>query len=616
MSLTLRDSFAPWSLTPEAVVHELKSDAKQGLSSSEAAARLAQFGRNELPEATPDPLWLRYWRQLTGDAVVRLLLIGAIVSLALQDYLEGGAILVMLNIMAGFGLWQEGRATDAARSLRSTDEPLKLVIRDGVRKEIPVAEVVPGDIVYLPTGAIPPADGRAIAAVNAEKADAALTGEGPKSVKLPIVDANTVVNSQDNMLFRGCPIVAGNVTMVVTSTGSKTRIGRIAEGLAGAKEMRTPLDDQLDDLGDTMARLFIWVAAAVIAVGLGWKIKGYFEPDAVVGVQTVLEDLKESFITAVALIIAAIPEGLPAVLTITLAIATKVMVKRQALVRRPKAVEGGGSMTVLLTDKTGTLTANQMESQYLYINGDIHEVGNGKAPPEGGEALQRAMQVAAFCNNTSGSTELALARWVEQVGFSGHGDVQSREVEHVFDQGLKRMTTVHQTHSGKDSGVHQGRTRTGTRSLHIDPRRWPRPVDHRRRPKFGGVCHQGTGQPRTASPGSCRPPGDRHARSVARGSRNQPHLRGADRDHGPAARRRARSRARTYSGRHSHRDGHRRQSFNRVSCCEDGGHHRARHALWRCRHHRGRTASTRCSDAGLPGEAAHRARLRASDSRT
>lgn len=462
MSLTIRDSFAPWSLTPEAVIDELQSDAQLGLTSSEAAERLAQFGRNELPEPPPDPLWLRYWRQLTGDAVVRLLLIGAIVSLLLQDYLEGGAILAMLNIMAGFGLWQEGRATDAARSLRSTDEPLKLVFRDGVRKEIPVAEIVPGDIVYLPTGAIPPADGRAIAASNAEKADAALTGEGPKSVKLHIVDAHAVVNSQDNMLFRGCPVVAGNVTMVVTSTGPKTRIGRIAEGLAGIKDVRTPLDEQLDDLGDTMARIFIWVAAAVIAVGLGWKVHGYatdtFAENATMRqvAETIIGDLKESFITAVALIIAAIPEGLPAVLTITLAIATKVMVKRQALVRKPKAVEGGGSMTVLLTDKTGTLTANQMESRYLYINGNIHEIGNGQAPPEGGEALQRAMQVAAFCNNTSGSTELALARWVEQIGFSAHGDVQSRAVEHVFDQGLKRMTTIHSTRTGNDLAFTKG----------------------------------------------------------------------------------------------------------------------------------------------------------------
>lgn len=160
--------------------------------------------------------------------------------------------------------------------------------------------------------------------------------------------------------------------------------------------------------------------------------------------------LKEAFINAVALIIAAIPEGLPAVLTITLAIATKVLVKRNALIRRPKAVEGGGSMTVLLTDKTGTLTANQMEVTHLFLDGRIHaagEVGLG-----GNDAVaRRALRIAHSCNNNSSSTEAALSRWVELSGFTAAGDVMERTVEHEFDQSLKRMTTIHRA-DGDDRG--------------------------------------------------------------------------------------------------------------------------------------------------------------------
>ena len=167
----------PWAESVEAVLSSLETDPALGLTSAEAAPGWHNTAPTSIPEPDPDPLWKRYWGQLTGDAVVRLLLIGGIVSLLLGDYLEGTAIIIMLNIMAGFGLWQEGKATDAARSLRNADNPLKLVVRDGVRNELPVDQIVPGDIVYLPTGAIAPADGRVIASVNAEKDSSKLTGE-------------------------------------------------------------------------------------------------------------------------------------------------------------------------------------------------------------------------------------------------------------------------------------------------------------------------------------------------------------------------------------------------------------------------------------------------------
>lgn len=436
----------PWSLPANAVLEALESDSERGLTSAEADRRLHHYGPNVIQEAQPKPFWRRYWEQLTGDAVVRLLLIGGIVSLLLGDYLEGVSIILMLNIMASFGLWQEGRATDAARALREADDPLKLVIRDGYRVEIPASLIVPGDVVYLPTGAIAPADGRAIAAVNAEKDTSKLTGESHAvRLKLAPVAPTTVVNEQKNMLHRGDALLSGNVTMIVTATGSLTEVGKIATRLTETVEVKTPLDEQLDDLGNAMTKIFLWLALSVIGVGLLREFYTIRQTATPFTLFKLLIILKEAFVNAVALIIAAIPEGLPAVLSITLAIATKVMVRRNALVRKPKAVEGSGSMTVLLTDKTGTLTANQMTVTHLYLDGQTIEADGGEVRQIQDSVLLRAVQIARKCNNNSDSTEAALLRWVEQLGFEAVGDIETRAVEHVFDQTLKRMTTVHES---------------------------------------------------------------------------------------------------------------------------------------------------------------------------
>ncbi|NJN66870.1 MAG: cation-transporting P-type ATPase [Chloroflexaceae bacterium] len=443
IATTTQAPLRPWTLPVEQVLQEIGSDARQGLTSEEAEKRLQHYGPNAIPEPEPDPLWRRYWGQLTGDAVVRLLLVGGVVSLLLGDVLEGVAIFIMLNIMAGFGLWQEGRAADAAKALRSADMPLKLVVRDGKRIEVPVTDIVPGDIIYLPTGAIAPADGRVVAAVNAEKDTSKLTGESlPVVIELDPLSEKTVVNEQKNMLHRGDAVVGGNATMVVTATGGQTEIGKIAARLSESEEVKTPLDEQLDQLGDAMTKIFIWIAAIVIGFGV---VREFVSPSEPLNVGRVLEIFKEAFINAVALIIAAIPEGLPAVLTITLAIATGIMVKRNALIRKPKAVEGSGSMNVLLTDKTGTLTTNQMQVTTLYVNGQIFEVANldGQATQQD-EAMVRIARIATLCNNDSNSTDSALLRWARELSIEVVGGIEeTRVTEHEFNQTLKRMTTVH-----------------------------------------------------------------------------------------------------------------------------------------------------------------------------
>lgn len=446
----------PWASPPEDVLQQLQTDVTHGLTSEEASRRLAQYGPNEIPETPPDPLWKRYWEQLTGDAVVILLLVAAIISFVLgllstfglpveNTLLEAIAIFVMLNIMAGFGLWQEGQATDAARSLRKLDNPLKLVVRDGARIEVPTVSIVPGDIVYLPTGALAPADGRVLAAVNAEKDTSKLTGESlPVSIDLTVLPPTTVLNEQRNMVHRDDVIVSGNVTFVVTETGSRTAIGKIAQILSESDDTRTPLDEQLDDLGTLMTKIFIGIAVLVIVPGL---LREFYLQWSNLTFWISLQILVQGFINAVALIIAAIPEGLPAVLTMTLAIASRNMVRRNALIRKPRAVEGGGSMNVLLTDKTGTLTANQMEVTHVYANGQIVEtqqLNQIVSQKQADVTLQRLARIARLCNNNSGSTEAALIRWVDQAGFPSFGDITlERVVEHEFDQSLKRMSTVY-----------------------------------------------------------------------------------------------------------------------------------------------------------------------------
>ncbi|MFO0821125.1 MAG: cation-transporting P-type ATPase [Pirellulales bacterium] len=448
---------APWSLTIDEVLGRLEVNRTSGLSSAEAAARLKKYGPNALPEPEPDSFLRRLWGQITGDAVVRLLLIGGIVSLLLGDYLEGAAILLMLVIMALFGLWQEGQANDAARSLRQADTPSKAVIRDGQRVEILITDLVPGDIVCLKSGDLAPADGRVLTSVSGEKNTAKLTGESlPVELSLEPIHASTVVNEQTNMLHRGDGLTAGNASMVVTSTGGATEIGRIAARLSQAEDVPTPLDEQLDSLGNTMAKLFLWLAVLVIGAGLARDFSTLWRSETAIGVWEIIKILKEAFINAVALIIAAIPEGLPAVLTITLAIASKVMAKRQALVRRPKAVEGGGAMTVLLTDKTGTLTANQMDVSFVWLDGkliNVHEQTHSNAHDH---LVTRAMRVARLCNNDHDATEAALMRWVGKAGFAAVGDIETRAVEHQFDQRLKRMTTVHRHPDGDHSILTKG----------------------------------------------------------------------------------------------------------------------------------------------------------------
>jgi Ca2+-transporting ATPase len=336
----------------------LGTSPQRGLTSDEAARRLERHGPNELAEK-PRPTFLSLlWDQLNNFIVI-VLIVAGIVSAVLGDYIEAAAILAIVVLNAILGVIQESRAEQALAALRRMAAPEAQVIRDGHRQPVPARALVPGDLVLLEAGNFIPADLRLIETVNLRIEEAALTGES-----VPVEKDARVVLRQDvplgdrqNTAFMGTVVSYGRGRGVVVGTGMHTQIGLIAAMLQAVEEETTPLQRKLDELG----KLLGWAALAVCALVflVGWA-RGY-EPF-------------EMFIIAVSLAVAAVPEGLAAVVTITLALGMREMIRRHALIRRLASVETLGSTTVICSDKTGTLTQNQMTVTRLWVDGAMFEV--------------------------------------------------------------------------------------------------------------------------------------------------------------------------------------------------------------------------------------------------
>jgi P-type Ca2+ transporter type 2C len=347
------------------VLPALGTSPQRGLTSEEAAQRLTRYGHNELEEK-PRP---GFWRMLLGQLssfIVIVLIVAGVVSAVLGDFIEAGAILAIVTLNALLGVVQERRAEEALAALRRMAAPEAQAIRDGHRVSVPGRELVPGDLVVLESGNFVPADLRLVETVNLRIEEAALTGESVAVEK----DARVVLR-QDvplgdrlNTAFMGTVVAYGRGRGVVVTTGMHTQIGLIAAMLQAAEDESTPLQRKLDQLGKVLG----WAALAVCALVflVGWA-RGY-EPF-------------EMFIIAVSLAVAAVPEGLAAVVTITLALGMREMIKRHALIRRLASVETLGSTTVICSDKTGTLTQNQMTVTRLWVDGTLLEVtGQGYDP--------------------------------------------------------------------------------------------------------------------------------------------------------------------------------------------------------------------------------------------
>ncbi|MGD1994528.1 MAG: cation-translocating P-type ATPase [Anaerolineae bacterium] len=470
------------NLLVEEAAAQLDVDREHGLSQSEAERRAAEFGLNELAERPRPGFWKLLLDQF-NNFLIFILIGAALISLALGEMEEAGAILAIVILNAVLGVIQEKRAEEALAALQRMAAPEARVIRGGHRLTIPARELVPGDIVFLEAGNYVPADLRLVETANLRVDEASLTGESVAVEKRAekVLSPETPLGDRQNCAFMGTTVTYGRGVGVVTATGMKTQIGLIAEMIQSYDEEDTPLQRRLDQLG----RWLGW--GALVICGLVFLVAVIRDTRLTVLIQegvsayfgryvTLLVDL---FLTAVSLAIAAVPEGLPAVVTICLALGMREMVRRNALIRRLPAVETLGSATAICSDKTGTLTQNEMTAVRLYVaglrldisgegyqpEGEFDNYGTPADPKEHPEilALLTGGMLASDAqlekgddgyrmigDPTEGALVVAAAKadlWREE-----KEEQMPREAEIPFDSERKRMSTIHRLDGRGPSG--------------------------------------------------------------------------------------------------------------------------------------------------------------------
>jgi P-type Ca2+ transporter type 2C len=443
--------------TIEEVLHELGS-RPEGLTSEEAQVRLEKYGYNELIARGKTSAADIFFQQFKNIFVI-ILLIAAAISGFIGHGLEAVAIAVIVLFAVVLGFVQEYRAERAIEALRKLAAPTATVFRDGEDRDIPAREVVPGDIILLSSGDRLPADGRLVEAVNLQVEEAALTGESLPSEKhtLPLPDEELAVGDRRNMVYSGTAVTYGRGRALITATGMQTEFGKITGMLQNVETGQTPLQENLDRVGKILAK-----AAFVIVLVI-----------AIMGVMRGQPPL-EMFIFAIALAVAVVPEALPAVVTISLALGIQRMAKRNALVRRLPTVETLGSTSVICTDKTGTLTKDEMTVRKIYLCGKrVSVTGSGYAPvgdflSEGGlngnrERLEELLRGAALVTDAKlifqedrwsikgDPTEGALIVAAAKAGMQKVDlDTAFPRLEEIpFTSEAKRMTTLHGVSGGK-----------------------------------------------------------------------------------------------------------------------------------------------------------------------
>ncbi|TFG11271.1 ATPase, partial [Candidatus Thorarchaeota archaeon] len=463
----------------ESVLDELDTPP-EGLSSEEAEERIQEYGYNELVETEKISPLRMFLEQFTDPMVIILLIaivISLIVAIAPGSHEEGGIIdAIMISIIvifnSIFGFVQEYRSEQALEALKDMAAPKAMVLRDGLWIEIDSRDVVPGDIISLDPGDIVPADARVTNAVGLTVDEAILTGESVpvRKVSEPLDLENPAVADISNSVFQGTTIAAGKGRAVVTATGMNTRFGEIAELVQVSEKDMTPLQHDLADLGKKLGAIItvlcIIIFAAEVSQGIGNVIEALF--------------------AAIALAVSAIPEGLPAVVTITLAIGVQRMVQKNAIVRRLPSVETLGSTTVICSDKTGTITKNEMTVQYLYTNGSrIRVTGVGyndegdfyiddeKIDPTNDLHIRKLLLISQLCSNAllqpdpSGAakwsivgdpTEGALLVAAEKGGLEYYETWEKYDeiTEISFNSARKRMTAVCKDENGDVAAYSKG----------------------------------------------------------------------------------------------------------------------------------------------------------------
>ncbi|HNV26502.1 MAG TPA: cation-translocating P-type ATPase [Nitrospira sp.] len=377
----------------EGLGQEFCVDPTRGLDEDDAARRLSAHGRNELPEAAPPSPWRLLGAQFSS-LIIWVLIGAAVVSGLLGEWVDAGAILAIVLLNGLLGFVQEYRAERSLAALKTLAVTYARVLREGARRTLSSTELVPGDIIDVEAGDHIPADARLIQTTAFLTQEAALTGESTPVEKTSqvLVDNEVPLADQRNMLFMGTTVTGGKGRALVVATGSETELGRIATLMTTVAVEPTPLQRRLEQFGHLLLWLSLGIVLVVFALGL-WRG----------------EPLFEMFLTAVSLAVAAIPEGLPAIVTTTLALGVMRMVSRHALIRRLPAVETLGAATVICTDKTGTLTKNEMTVTRLAVDDLVYDVtGDGYAPEGeiiGGDGrtggLRDLLWSAVLCNGSS-----------------------------------------------------------------------------------------------------------------------------------------------------------------------------------------------------------------------
>lgn len=400
------------TLTCDTVIAKLLTNTKTGLSSDEVLTRRVAFGKNEIPDTKKANILLKFLNQF-NDYMIIILLIAAAISFFIaiyekkNDFVEPIVIIAIIFLNAIIGVIQEERAEKALSELKSLTQPTATVIRDGQKQTVKASELVKGDIIYLKAGNFVPADGRLIDSTELMVDESSLTGEShpiSKSHKA-LHNEDTPIADTTNMVWSASAITGGNGVAVITETGINTQVGKIAKAIIESKAPQTPLQNKLEQTGKVLGTLALSICAIIFCVGIFKRIPPM-----------------EMFMTSVSLAVAAIPEGLPAIVTIMLALGVQKMAKKNAIVRKLPAVETLGSASVICSDKTGTLTQNKMTVTEIWGN------------------EQDTLSYGMLCTNNSDSTEKAITNYSSLKNINLLSYTRVKEIP--FSSSTKYMATI------------------------------------------------------------------------------------------------------------------------------------------------------------------------------
>jgi magnesium-transporting ATPase (P-type) len=440
------------SLDIETVIKELQTSGEEGLSTSEAEDRLEQFGRNKLPEEKKRSALIRFFAQF-HNILIYLLLVAALITALMGHWIDTFVILAVVLINTFIGFIQEGKAEKAIEGIKKMLSLEATVIRETHRKKIEAEYLVPGDLVIVSSGDKIPADIRIIKAKNFRAEESILTGESNDVAKKPEpADENASLGDRFSLAFSGTMVTSGEAEGIVVATGEKTEIGKISRMLSDVEEITTPLLQRIESFGKQLS-LFI-VGLGVLVFVFAYFIRDY--------------DLFEAIMPVIGIIVASIPEGLPAIMTITLAIGVQRMAKRHAIIRRLPSVETLGAVSVICSDKTGTLTRNEMTAKIIITAETDYDVEGTGYNPEGKvkkdkkevklseeTVLERFAQCITACNNAevvkdNGNwklegtpTEGALTALSHKLGLDGFKPERFDSIP--FDSEYKFMATLNET---------------------------------------------------------------------------------------------------------------------------------------------------------------------------